>query len=75
MLTKEQLNQFAEKVGFGGDQRNTYRVKLELFAKMIESAVMDQNAKLCEELTRKATRREMEQGLLIGAAFIRKEQQ
>lgn len=40
MLTKEQLNKFAEKAGFGGNQRNTYRVKLELFAAMVEAATL-----------------------------------
>jgi hypothetical protein len=39
VLTKEQLNHFAEKAGFGGNLRNTYQVRLELFAKMIEAAV------------------------------------
>jgi hypothetical protein len=38
MLTKEQLNKFAERAGFGGNLRNTHRVKLELFAKMVEAA-------------------------------------
>jgi hypothetical protein len=40
-FTKEQLNQFAERAGFGGNQRNTYRVRLELFAKMVESATIE----------------------------------
>ena len=34
-LTREQINKFAEESGFGGNQRNTYRVKLELFAKKV----------------------------------------
>jgi AMMECR1 domain-containing protein len=43
-LTKEQLNKFAEKAGFGGNQRNTYRVKLELFAKQVwEAAQKDRD--------------------------------
>ena len=37
-LTKEQLNRFAERAGFGGNLRNTHRVKLELFAKMVWGA-------------------------------------
>ena len=44
MLTKEQLNQLAERAGFGGNLRNTHRVKLELFAKMIET----EHCKTCE---------------------------
>jgi hypothetical protein len=39
VLTKEQLNRFAEKAGFGGNQRNTYRVRLELFAKQVEAEI------------------------------------
>ena len=45
MLTKEQLNEFAEKAGFGGNQRNTYRVKLELFAALVAKAVVEQMLK------------------------------
>ena len=50
-FTKEQLNQFAERAGFGGNQRNTYRVRLELFAKMVESATIE---RLMKELERES---------------------
>jgi hypothetical protein len=49
VLTKEQLNQFAERAGFGGNQRNTYRVKLELFAKMVEAAVLERQLETKEQ--------------------------
>ena len=39
MLTREQISKLAEKAGFGGQLRNTHRVKLELFAKMVEVSI------------------------------------
>ena len=56
MLTKEQLNQFAERAGFGGNQRNTYRVKLELFAKMVEAHVLEQAASVIEKVQKEQSK-------------------
>lgn len=37
-MDKQQLAEFASKSGFGGNQRNTFAVRLELFAGMVEAA-------------------------------------
>lgn len=42
MITETQLSELAEKAGFGANQRNTYRVKLMLFARYVWELAMTQ---------------------------------
>ena len=48
-MTREELNELAQKAGFGANQRATLRLKLQPFAALVAAAERDACAKVCED--------------------------
>jgi len=46
-MTREELNELAQKAGFGANQRATLRLKLQHFAALVAAAERDACKEIC----------------------------